>query len=161
MIVIHKAKAENVKDIKKLLFETWTSVYSKTYPPEAIKIITSEWHNPVLLTKQIQDPSILFIIAKENNTLLAMCNTNKVEGEIINIQRLHVIPKYQRRGIGSMLLEEVIRSFPKLKSIQLEVEKQNWQAISFYHKHGFKKVGEKVFKISSIQMPSFVMEKKI
>jgi ribosomal protein S18 acetylase RimI-like enzyme len=60
-----------------------------------------------------------------------------------------------------MLLEEVIRSFPKLKSVQLEVEKQNRQAISFYHKHGFKKVGEKIFKISSIQMPSFVMEKKI
>ena len=90
MIVIHKAKAENVKDIKKLLFETWTSVYSKTYPPEAIKIITSEWHNPVLLTKQIQDPSILFIIAKENNTLLAMCNTNKVEGEIVTVNHCDI-----------------------------------------------------------------------
>ena len=60
MITIHRAKVEEVLEVKKLLFETWTSVYSEYYSPEAIEIVTTEWHSPELLTKQIKKSFLVF-----------------------------------------------------------------------------------------------------
>ena len=90
-----------------------------------------------------------------------MCNTDKVETEIINIQRVHVLPTCQGKGIGSQLIEEVAKHFPKAKKLQLEVEEQNEKARVFYENRGFAKVGEKVFEVAGFKMPSFVMEKAL
>jgi len=162
MITIHKAKVEEVAEIKKLLFETWTSTYSKIYSHEAIRIITSEWHSIKLLTKQIKDSSSCFIVAKEGAKIVGMCNAALTpEGAIINIQRLHVLPQYQRQGIGSKLINEVTKAFLKIHKISLEVEKQNHNAFAFYKRHGYKETGGKVFIIENIKIPCIVMEKVV
>lgn len=163
MIKIFKAKVEEVTEIKKLLYKTWISVYSGLYSQEAIDKITSEWHSIKLLKNQILDPKKLFLVAKDGNKIIGMCNTASVsdkENEI-NIQRLHIDPDYQRQGIGTSLINKIIDTFPKVSKIDLEVEKQNKQAISFYKKNGYKIVREKVFEVQNVQMPCFIMEKTI
>lgn len=162
MITIHKAKVEDVFKIKKLLHETWTATYSDIYSSEAIEMVTSEWHSPELLTKQIQNPDMFFGVAKNGNMIVGMCNAMLThEGKVVNIQRLHVSPHYQRQGIGSMLIKEAIKAFPSASKVDLEVEKQNHRAFSFYQKHGFKEVGAKVFEIKHVRIPCIVMEKVI
>ena len=162
MITIHKAKVEEVTEIKKLLFETWTSTYSKIYSLEAVNLVTSKWHSIKLLTKQIEDSSSCFIVAKDGNKIVGMCNAALTpEDGVINIQRLHVLPKYQRQGIGSKLINEATIAFQKIHKISLEVEKQNCNALAFYKRHGYKEVGEKVFKIENIKIPCIVMEKVV
>lgn len=162
MITLHKAKTENVFEIKKLLHETWICIYSEIYSPEAIEIITSEWHAPDLLSQQIQNPDVSFIIAKDEEKIVGMCNALLThQGKKINIQRLHVSPPYQRQGIGSKLIKEALKEFPKASKVDLEVEGQNYRALAFYQKHGFRKVGEKVFEVKGIRMPCTIMEKTI
>jgi len=162
MITIHRAKVEEVLEVKKLLFETWTSAYSEYYSPEAIEIVTAEWHSPELLTKQIKNPSWFFGVAKDGNKIVGMCNASLThKGVVVNIQRLHIHPKYQRQGIGSLLINTAIKAFPKAIKIDLEVEKQNHRAYVFYQKQGFKDIGKKVFEIKGVSMPSIVMEKII
>ncbi|MCX6731111.1 MAG: N-acetyltransferase [Candidatus Roizmanbacteria bacterium] len=162
MITIHRAKVEDVYEIKKLLFNTWTATYSNIYSPEAIELITSRWHSVVLLTKQIKNPSLFFSVAKDGNKIVGMCNATLTQGgKVINIQRLHIIPEYQRRGIGSKLIEEVIKTFPKALKIELEVEKQNERALTFYQKQGFQRIGKKTFEIASVHMTCVVMEKLV
>lgn len=162
MISFHRAQVIDAEEIKKLLFETWTKTYTDVYSPEAIKIITSEWHSIELLTKQIQDSDNFFSISKDGDKIIAMCNARIThDGTIINIQRLHVLPSYQRKGIGSQLIQEAIKAFPGAVGIDLEVERRNRQAYAFYRKHGFKEVGEKVFEVKGIRIPCAIMEKAI
>ena len=162
MIEFHRAKSEEVSEIKKLLYETWTTTYSNIYSPEAIEQVTSEWHALEFLAKQIKDPNMFFGVAKEGNKIVGMCNVSLVHnGKTINIQRLHVLPGYQRQGIGSMLTQEALKSFPKATKVELEVEKQNHRARAFYEKHGFKDVGEKTFNIKGVRIECFVMGKNI
>ncbi|OGG15502.1 hypothetical protein A3D77_06675 [Candidatus Gottesmanbacteria bacterium RIFCSPHIGHO2_02_FULL_39_11] len=162
MIKIHKAKVEDALEIKKLLHKTWTATYSNIYSPEAIETVISEWHSLKFLKKQIQDPDTFFLIAKDGDIIVAMCNASLThESKAVNIQRLHVLSNYQRQGIGSMLVIEVIKSFPNVSKIELEVEKQNLRAQAFYKKHGFKSSGEKVFEVKNVRMECFVMEKTV
>lgn len=161
MIKIYKAKVEDVSEIKKLLYKTWVLTYLGLYTQEAIDKITSDWHSMKLLRKQILDQSILFLVAKDGNKIVGMCNTASYidEGNRINIQRLYIDPKYQRQGIGTILINKVVEAFPKAHKIDLEVEKKNEKAISFYKKNDYKIVREKIFEVQNVKMPCFLMEK--
>lgn len=162
MIFYQKAKVDEASEIKKLLYRTWASTYSDIYSLEAIKTVTAYWHSIKLLTKQILNPNISFIVAKDNEKIIGMCNALfKPKSNSLNIQKLHVDPGYQRQGIGSTLIKNVIEAFPKVSKINLEVEKQNYRALTFYQKHGFKEVGVKVFEIKNVRMPCIIMEKCI
>lgn len=163
MITISKARVEEVSEIKKLLYKTWISVYSGLYSKESIDKITADWHSIELLTKQILDPNRLFLVAKDGNKIVGMCNTASVtdKGNEINIQRLHIDPEYQRKGIGTNMLNMIIEAFPNVTKINLEVEKQNKKAISFYKKTGYKIVSEKIFEVQNVNMPCLIMERTI
>lgn len=163
MITINKAKIKEVFEIKKLLYRTWVNTYKGLYSQEAIDKITSDWHSIELLKKQILDPTRQFLVAKDGNKIVGMCNTDSFEEKEnkINIQRLHIDPEYQRQGIGTSLINKIIERFPNLNKIDLEVEKQNKNAISFYQKNGYKIVNEKIFEVQNVQIPCYIMEKTI
>ena len=57
------------------------------------------------------------------------------------------------------MINKVIGAFPDAKKIDLEVEKQNEQAISFYKKNGYKIISEKEFEVQGVKMPCYIMEK--
>lgn len=66
------------------------------------------------------------------------------EGErVLEIHELFVLPEERRKGVGSMLLKEILEYGKKrgLKKVELWVGKTNYQAICFYKKFGFKEVG--------------------
>lgn len=162
MVLYQKATVSQVPLIKELLFKTWTSTYSNLYSPEAIEMVTSLWHSPSLLISQIKDPLVAFVVALDKEKVVGMGNgLYSPKTKSINIQRLHVDPKYQRKGIGSQLMRQIIILFPQAESISLEVEKQNNRAISFYTKLKFIMNGEKVFEVKGIKIPCYVMKKRV
>ncbi len=162
MIKIQKAKPSEALEIKKLLRKTWNQAYKDILTSEQIENVTSEWHSQELLVKQIEAPDILFLVVKDGDKIVALCNTDEIKVDNhVNIQRLHVLPGYQRQGIGAQLIEEIIKRFPKIKKIDLEVEQQNLQAIAFYKKQGFKNVGKKDYNVANVTISCLIMEKTI
>lgn len=157
MINIEDARVSEVRRIKDLLFETWSKAYQDVLTPEQIIKVTSKWHSRELLTKQVKDSSIKFLVAREGGNLVAMCNTGKIEGDHVEIQRLHVKPSHQRRGLGTRLLNEIIKQFPKHSKFHIEVEETNTKAIDFYEKYGFKKAGKIILEIESVVIPCITM----
>lgn len=65
-----------------------------------------------------------------------------INGDYIEILNVLVDPNYQRKGIGTKLVEAVsdFMSQNKLKSIILEVNINNTNAQSLYLKNGFEKM---------------------
>ncbi len=162
MITFQKAGSKDVRKIRNLLYQSWTRTYANIFSPEEIKSISSNWHSIELLAKQINDPSISFLIAKDKDKIIGMCNGSmSKDGSTLNIERLHVINDYQGKGIGSKLTSKIIGMFSKAVKVELEVEKNNQSAIGFYQKLGFKKVGNTSFEESGIKIPCFVMQKEL
>jgi ribosomal protein S18 acetylase RimI-like enzyme len=105
------------------------------------KINRGEWNEEYEI-ENYKDESIRII---ENNYLIKY-NGNKIgwlEYEVsrkyIYIQQIHILPEYQGKGIGSNILNEMIKYSKKnKKSIHLDVFKYNDRALEFYKKMGFK-----------------------
>ena len=57
----------------------------------------------------------------------------------IEIIRIGIIKSHQRSSYGSLLIDEIKKL--DIKKIFLEVSVQNKEAINFYLKNGFKKIG--------------------
>ena len=58
----------------------------------------------------------------------------------IEIIQIGIIKSYQRKNYGSLIIKK-IKKLKNIKKIFLEVSVENSQAINFYFKNGFKKIG--------------------
>lgn len=87
------------------------------------------------------------------NKILGAYDEDKIVGFVdymitfnsATISQIAVLPDYRKKGLGSKLLEEMEKSFPKeiddvVETITLEVRESNINAISFYKKNGYENV---------------------
>jgi len=85
-----------------------------------------------------------YIVAKDEDKCIGYCGFWQAydEGDITNVA---VSPLYRRKGIGSMLIEAIIKEArnKNLVSLNLEVRKSNIAAQKLYGKYGFCVVGER------------------
>jgi len=87
------------------------------------------------------------------NKILVAYDEDKIVGFVdymitfnsATISQIAVLSNYRKKGLGSKLLEEMEKSFPKeiddvVETITLEVRESNINAISFYKKNGYEDV---------------------
>jgi [ribosomal protein S18]-alanine N-acetyltransferase len=92
-----------------------------------------------------RDDSQTFIVESEKvvaGYAILRLITSASESEILNIA---VKPEFQRHGIGTILLSEIV-GFAKsrqIRSIWLEVRKTNFTAQDFYRRNGFVLSGQR------------------
>ena len=80
-----------------------------------------------------------FVVCEEECEIIGFTAfyTNK-EGGFFYIPQIWVSDKHQRKGIGAMMLESLIKISPDyVESIRLEVRRKNLKAVTFYEKTGF------------------------
>lgn len=83
--------------------------------------------------------------------------------ESLEILKLGVFPAWQRKGVGTRLMEHA-----ETEGIQrgcnrcfLEVRKSNEKAIQFYYRHGFRIVGTRIRYYTNPVEDAWVMDKAI
>lgn len=82
------------------------------------------------------------------------CLAIKSNPSEIFINEIQILPKYQNKGIGSMVLTSIIKESEKLKlPIILEVLKSNIKAQKLYHRMNFIKLRESESHITFIRNP--------
>lgn len=94
-----------------------------------------------MLQAELHNKYAHFYVALDDDQVIGYIGAWIIEGttDMINFV---VDSKYQHKGIGQMLMKEVINQSIKenSKEILLEVREQNIQAINFYLLQGFKQI---------------------
>lgn len=73
--------------------------------------------------------------------LLSFTYSNESGGLVLLIEELYVIPKYQRKGIGTKLLAFLEdKYYDQVAIMRLEVMRNNTQAQNLYLEKGFKEL---------------------
>ena len=101
-----------------------------------------DFWNYNILKDELKSENSKYIIAKSNNKIVGFAGIKILfdEADIMNI----VVKKdYRNKGIGSILLENLVSLSEKfcLSSLSLEVNEENIPAINLYKKLGFKNIG--------------------
>lgn len=85
--------------------------------------------------------SMLTLAAYEGGQLLGIIRTVGDGATIVFVQDILVFPKYQRKGVGSALLQAVLDRYRHVRQIEL-VTDNTQNTIAFYKSMGFKEMSE-------------------
>ena len=135
---VRTASERDLKAVRDLLVETWHATYDAIYGAERVTAITDDWHSLASLKRRLDQPNAEFLVADDGKQLGGMAYAAAdAAGKSVMLRQLYVRPAFQGRGIGGMLLDEIIESFPDATLFRLEVEEANAKAIGFYLSQGF------------------------
>jgi ribosomal protein S18 acetylase RimI-like enzyme len=139
---IRTAGERDLQAVRELLVETWHATYDGIYGVERVTDITDEWHSIAALRRRLDQPNSEFLVADDGTRLGGMAFASADDaGTSVMLHQLYVRPEFQGRGVGGMLLDEVIESFPDATLFRLEVEEANVRAVGFYRSQGFEQAG--------------------
>lgn len=139
---IRTASERDLQAVRELLVETWHATYDAIYGRERVAAITDDWHSLASLKRSLEKPNAEFLVADDGRQLGGMaCASADATGKSVMLHQLYVRPAFQGRGVGGMLLEEIVESFPDASLFRLEVEQANARAIGFYRSQGFDQAG--------------------
>ena len=139
---IRTASERDLAAVRALLVETWHATYDAIYGVQRVTEITDDWHSAASVKAQLAKPYSEFLLADDGKILGGMAfASTEADGKTIMLHQLYVRPSHQGRGIGGMLLEEIIDSFHDAERITLEVEEANGRAVAFYLGQGFVEAG--------------------
>jgi GNAT superfamily N-acetyltransferase len=123
MISVRKFNENDAKSVSNLIRKDLIEINSKDYPQSVIKYMYNEY-----------SPSFLIKVSKEREFLVATIS-NKIVGSITlfndYIGTLFVHPKYQKRGIGTLLMQN-IETIARKKNISSLKLNSSVNAVDFY-----------------------------
>jgi ribosomal protein S18 acetylase RimI-like enzyme len=160
MVQISQAIPSDVTAIQNLLRETWLDTYGDHLSQATLDEVYKNWQSIDFLTRQIENPEMYFPVAKEGSEIAGIATARQPE-EAVVLFRLYVSPQHQHKGVGSVLLEDVINHFPTAKTIQLHVEEMNPKGQAFYKKHGFREIKREEEKVVNEVINQILMEKSL
>ena len=101
---------------------------------------TNYTDNPEMVKKAYEN-SLLTLGAYDSDQLVGVIRTVGDGFSIVFVQDILVFPEYQRKGIGTQLLREVIERFSTAYQMMLMTDNTP-KTISFYQSLGFVKVDD-------------------
>jgi ribosomal protein S18 acetylase RimI-like enzyme len=140
---VRTASECDIPAIRALLVETWHDTYDGIYGADRVTEITDNWHSLDSLARRLTAPRSEFLVADDGTAVAGVSFAAADEsGETVTLHQLYVRPAWQGRGVGGLLLDEMIESFPDAHRMRLEVEPENGRAVAFYEAQGFSRCGK-------------------
>ena len=139
MILLRKAKEEDIAIITDLAEQIWPQTYSNYISNAQLRFMLDKMYNKGELLDQMQNDHI-FLIASEEERDVGFAGFSVIDPKKkgYKLHKLYVLPEMHGKGVGKILINEVINLALRKggKTLQLNVNRNN-NAKDFYIKAGF------------------------
>jgi len=149
LITVRKADRKDVQSLSEKLSALLEDKTSQVYQDNVAKFgIPQEYVKKAFaketLLKAVDTGKVTFYLAFRGNELIGFAQTIRQSIDIVELDRIVVFPEHARKGVGTLLLNEVIKDQKQegVKSITVNAEKGEIHAKRFYEKTGFKQIKE-------------------
>lgn len=166
MVNIQLITEEKLKELVELARNTFVDTYAIHNTEADMKKYLRENFTVEIFNGQIKKGKLFYVAENENQLIgyIQLSDHNKrIELEPnshLEIERLYVSKKHQRKNIGVKLLESAIKHSNNFQYsiLWLGVWKKNEKAINFYKKNGFEIFGEHHFILGDDVQDDWLMK---
>ncbi|HKG06133.1 MAG TPA: GNAT family N-acetyltransferase [Pedobacter sp.] len=138
MIVLRRGKEKDIESIQDLADRTWWNTYDYL-SDEQIRYMLDKMYNKAELLSQFK-AGYIFLIAESEGLDLGFAGFSVLDSSkgIYKLHKLYVLPETHGRGVGKLLINEVVNLVKRANgsALQLSVNRNN-NAAEFYKKAGF------------------------
>jgi len=168
--LIYPIGESDVDVLRDLAILTFGETFSESNSPENMENYYSRCFNRETLTRELRDPEAwwYFIESKGKVCGYLKVNTGQAQTELrekegFEVERIYVLQEYHGKGIGTALMDFAIQRCRELEKsyIWLGVHEENYRALSFYEKYGFRQFSEHVFMMGKQPQRDLLLRKEI
>lgn len=169
-INIRKCTHEDLHKLQEISYETFDETFKHQNSAENMNSYLEKAFNLEQLDKELSNHSSEFFFVYFHNEVAGYLKVNTSDAqsedmgnESLEIERIYILNKFQKHGIGKYLLNKTIdiAIARSKKNIWLGVWERNENAISFYKKMGFVQVGSHSFFMGNEEQIDLIMTKTL
>ncbi|MCH9621639.1 MAG: hypothetical protein S4CHLAM20_10640 [Chlamydiia bacterium] len=137
-------KTPNFYKSKKVFLDAFTKCYDtidlkklKKSSKEELYLWLDETFNNTFEDYQNNEEQLWLTIKLANHNIgFLIINISKYPDEIY-LEQFAVNPKFQRKQIGTSIIDSLVEQFPECKKLAVVTRWVNYQSVNFYKKYGF------------------------
>lgn len=149
--------------------EAFEATFSPYYDKGEIDAYLDLAYNPAILRDELSSDSSRFYFIEVDGEKAGYFKVNWDESVTnknyigdFELQRLYLLPKYQKQGLGQKAMDVVLNLAQELKQqkVWLEVWEENKVALKFFEENGFEAVGDNAFPLGQYAAQTVKVLKK-
>ncbi|GGF22254.1 spermidine/spermine N(1)-acetyltransferase [Halobacillus andaensis] len=169
-ITIRKCTHEDVQQLQEISYMTFKDTFQHQNSPENMESYLNKAFTIHQVEKELAAPNshFYFIYVHEELAGYLKVNTGDAQTEDMGensfeIERIYIIDKFQKHGLGKDLLHLAIEMAAEQHktTIWLGVWEKNENAIAFYKKMGFVQTGAHSFYMGDEEQTDIIMVKNL
>jgi ribosomal protein S18 acetylase RimI-like enzyme len=154
------------EEIRTIAEQTWPIAYGQILSEFQLRYMLDKFYSIEALQSQITELKHQFLLATDESGKgigFASFSALPQLAQRFHLHKLYVLPNYQGKGIGAMLLQKIEDYIQVGTDVYLELNVNRFNsAIAFYQKQGFEIIRTEDIDIGNgFFMNDYVMEKQI
>ena len=167
---IRKLDITDLENLQKISITTFRETFEEVNSEEDMQKYLDENLSLERLKNELENQNSEFYFAENNGEILGYlklnfkdAQTEKVEENHFEIERIYVLKAFLGQKIGQILFDKAIEigREKNLEYVWLGVWEKNHRAIKFYEKNGFKVFGKHKFVLGEDVQTDLLMKMKI
>jgi ribosomal protein S18 acetylase RimI-like enzyme len=152
--------------IQTIAEQTWPTAYGEILSEFQLRYMLDKFYSIDALQSQVHELKHQFLLATDKvGTGIGFASFSRLtqQNQKFRLHKLYVLPSYQGKGIGAMLLQKIETYIQGNTHVYLELNVNRFNpAIAFYQKLGFEIISTEDIDIGNgFFMNDYVMERQI
>jgi ribosomal protein S18 acetylase RimI-like enzyme len=166
-IYIRAIGIEDVSALQMIAQQTFSEMFADYNSADNLKKYLDEKFTVTKLSEELNHPHSKFYFAQIGEEVVGYLKTNTGEAQTelmdlnaFEIQRIYVLQAYHGKKVGQQLIEKAIEDARKTTNsyVWLGVWEENHRAIRFYSNNGFIKFDTHIFKMGDDEQKDWMMK---
>lgn len=137
VIKLKAAGASEIPLIGVLAKKIWNQYYPSIIGQEQVDYMLEKMYSPESLREQLLEKAHSFYLILQSESAIGFVSIYPVQDKEWFISKFYIDQDFAGKGIGSEVFDQILKT-SSAKTIRLTVNRQNFKAINFYFKLGFK-----------------------
>ena len=171
LITVARRNAATAAQLAALGYQTFQETFAAGNRPEDMAAYLAANFSPEKQLTELEDADTVFLLARMQQELVGYAKLRfhsalgvepgKTPDQRVEIGRLYVREDWIGTGLGASLMRRAIEEARQraCRSVVLGVWEKNSRAIAFYHRFGFKVIGQHDFMLGTDKQTDLIMRK--